>query len=383
MKVLMSSSDFLPNIGGLAAVVWELARALAAIGHDVQIVNWRFSHQDHLPDDMLEGIRIHRPVLQASRSSLLARLQWPGQIRKVFRRLYGTGVPDAIHVHTMYPDGFAARFMPAGPVRVFTNHTSGFLQALSSKPRRVELGWMLRGFDAVLAPSHELAERSRELGATRVKFIPNGVDTGRFSPGSASRAVCREKLGIEQDAKVILAARRFIVKNGLRYLAAAFVNVRRAVPDALLVFCGSDFDGVELAEVKRILSENGGEERVDFRGSVPNAEMPDYYCAADVCVLPSLVEATSVAGLEAMASGLPVVGTNVGGIPYIIEDGRTGVIVDPANSSTLAQAITALLQDENRRQQMGTAAARVARERFDWQAIARCTEGVYRSCTRA
>ena len=129
-----------------------------------------------------------------------------------------------------------------------------------------------------------------------------------------------------------------------------------------------------------ILAENGMLDRTIFLGSVANSEMPDLYRAADLSVLPSLAEATSIAGLEAMATGLPLVGTDVGGIPTIIEDKATGLIVPPRDPDAMANALGQLISDADLRRRMGAAArAKVERE-FTWPVIVRKTVEVYRAC---
>jgi glycosyltransferase involved in cell wall biosynthesis len=273
-----------------------------------------------------------------------------------------------------------ARSLRRSCATVFTNHTSQFLEALSHWPKRTEWSWVLRGFDLVLAPSQELVERSIELGAKDVRFISNGVDSRKFTPATAARkAAARQDLNIPQDALVILAARRIEKKNGLRYLAQAFVQMRDHVPNALLVFCGPGSDGEEVSAMKAIFAGAGGETRVDFRGVVLNHLMPAYYQAADISVLPSLKEATSVSGLESMASGLPLIGTNVGGIPQIIDDGETGLLVSPADPGALNDALTELCRDQALRERLGHAARDAVVAQFDWDAISLQTEEAYRS----
>ena len=106
--------------------------------------------------------------------------------------------------------------------------------------------------------------------------------------------------------------------------------------------------------------------------------MPKLYNASDICVLPSLMEATSIAGLEAMASGLPIVGTHVGGIPDIVKDGKTGLLVEPRNAKALAASINKLCLDTELLGSMGRDARTFCVESFDWDIIAEKTEAVYR-----
>jgi glycosyltransferase involved in cell wall biosynthesis len=111
--------------------------------------------------------------------------------------------------------------------------------------------------------------------------------------------------------------------------------------------------------------------------------MPDLYRAADLSVLPSLAEATSIAGLEAMATGLPLVGTDVGGIPIIIEDKATGLIVSPRDPNAMAKALGQLIADADVRRRMGAAARAKVQREFTWPVIVEKTVEVYRAVLAA
>ena len=124
-------------------------------------------------------------------------------------------------------------------------------------------------------------------------------------------------------------------------------------------------------------------DRSIFLGNVPNPQMPLIYRAADISVLPSFMEATSITGLESMATGLPLVGTRVGGIPVLIEDGTSGRLVSPGKPGEIAAAIDQLVEDAALRKAMGQAGRRSAVENFSWGHIAEQTVEVYRKYMRS
>jgi glycosyltransferase involved in cell wall biosynthesis len=129
--------------------------------------------------------------------------------------------------------------------------------------------------------------------------------------------------------------------------------------------------------VSKRLSGLGRRLRVEWLGWLSTQEMPAAFAASDIAILPSLVEATSLAGLEAMSSGCALIGTRVGGIPEMIESGRTGVLVEPANPDALLGAWADLLRDANKIRMFGAAATKIATERFSWAAVTSQTERVY------
>jgi glycosyltransferase involved in cell wall biosynthesis len=202
-----------------------------------------------------------------------------------------------------------------------------------------------------------------------VQFIPNGVDAQRFSPGSSDQ---RSRWGVADDETVILLARRLVAKNGVGVFAQAVTLLKSA--GYRVIVAG---DGPERKRIERILSNAGVRERCVLLGAVPNSLMPDIFRAADLSVLPSFLEATSITGLESMATGLPLVGTRVGGIPTLIADRETGLLVSPGNASELAAAMDTLVADSSLRKTMGQAARARAVEQFSWTSIARRTAAVY------
>jgi len=173
---------------------------------------------------------------------------------------------------------------------------------------------------------------------------------------------------------VVLLARRLVEKNGVVVFAEAATQLKDL--PVRFVLAG---DGPERAKVERILAQGGVLDRSILLGNVPNEQMLDVYRAADLSVLPSFMEATSITGLESMACGLPLVGTRVGGIPVLIEDGASGTLVEPGDPAALAAAIRELVLQPALRRRMGERARELAERRFSWRGIALQTLDVYRA----
>jgi glycosyltransferase involved in cell wall biosynthesis len=136
-------------------------------------------------------------------------------------------------------------------------------------------------------------------------------------------------------------------------------------------------DGPERGAVTEILRRDGCESATVFLGSVANPDMPAIYQAADISVLPSFLEATSITGLESMATGLPLVGTRVGGIPALIDDGETGLLVAAGDAAGLAAAIRRLCDNPAERARFGAAARRKVLEQFAWPVVTARTVEYY------
>ncbi|MFQ5957855.1 MAG: glycosyltransferase family 4 protein [Alphaproteobacteria bacterium] len=362
MRIGLVTADFVPNVGGLAAHVAGLGEALAEMGQTVDVIT--------LPlGDMRErethwhGMTVHRPAIPRAKplySCLLGR--W-------LKRFLQRQPLDIVHVHGLRP--LEATQGLKVPV-VFTNHTSGFLRRIGKgESERKRLASRLAHIRHVLAPSTELCTATRSVGYDGpVDFIPNGVDIARFTPGPSP---LRAQWSIQDDEVVVLLARRLVEKNGVTVFAEAAGFLERL--PLRLVFAG---DGPERAKVENILRHSGMFDRAVFLNTVPNAEMPDVYRAADIAVLPSFIEATTITGLESMACGVPLVGTAVGGIPALLDHGVTGLLVPPGAPEAIGAAIRALAEDAERRRAMGQKARERVVERFSWGRIAAATAAIYR-----
>jgi glycosyltransferase involved in cell wall biosynthesis len=269
-------------------------------------------------------------------------------------------------------------------LRVFTNHTSQFLEWAAGTGDLSRAKRCLLSADIVICPSKELADATIRAGfpAERVCYLPNGVDTERFHPG-IDRQEVRRRLAIAEDEVVFLCSRRLEKKNGVPYWLRAIPAVLAGLEGAVkarFVLIG-DYPGKDeysdRANVLAIVRGLSMGDKLQWIGHVPPEGMPKHLAAADVCVLPSLMEATSIAGLEAMACARPLIGTRVGGIPEIVDDDSTGVLVPPADSAALAEAMILLARDPDLRGRMGQAARGRAVREFGWNAIGARTLALY------
>ncbi len=365
MHILLVSVDFPPNVGGVAAHVYELGRELARQGHSVEVITGTDATGMEGTMDFA-GMQVHRYRLGH-------RLWVRRRLAAILRREVPAMAPEVIHVHGIKP--LTATRNLGVPV-VFTNHTSGFLQRIERGERAVRrVARMMSHLSLVISPSRELmdaAVTARVPGEKSV-FLANGVDIERFKPGLDGQAL-RSRWGIEGDEVVVLAARRMVEKNGLIYLAEAAPDFLRA--GVRLVLVG---DGPEHPRVLESLQAAGLEQYSLLTGSIDNGQMPEVYAASDIVVLPSLKEATSITGLEAMACAKPLVGTRVGGIPELVIEGENGLLVPSADPRGLGQAIATMVRDKAFRDAAGMASRRRVEAHFSWGVIARETLKHYKS----
>jgi glycosyltransferase involved in cell wall biosynthesis len=238
------------------------------------------------------------------------------------------------------------------------------LVSLATRARNV----LFRDAAAGVAMSRLIASEFLEAGFApeRVAHIPHGVDLARFRVRSAEeKAALRARLGLAADARIVTYTGRLLRGKGLESLVEAFARVAAADPRAHLLLVGSG-DGQALSNEAELRTRVGGlglGERVTFAGRVDAVE--DWLGASDVFAFPSEFEALGLSLIEAAACGLPCVGTRTGGIVDVIEDGRTGLLVEPADVEGLAGALGGLLADPSRRAALGAAAREFVGQRFD------------------
>ncbi len=330
MNILLHCVYYPPEVGGLESHVHQLARGLVARGHMVRVVTSR-SLPGAAREEVMEGVQVARTwfPMRNPPGWVLHSLGSLGLTRKWARWA------DVIHAQafaSIPPCGVAAK--ASGRPFVATLHTSHFLVRATRPHWRPLLGRLVAWPDHVLAASSEIARVGEDLApGHRVEALTNGVDTERFRPVPP--------LLKEDEVKgSILLPRRLFKKNGVEFAVRAMPRILESVPHARLLVVG---EGPERLRMESLAQELQVTERIRFLGSRPHEEMPGLLCSGEIALLPSLVEATSVAALEAMACERPVVATRVGGLPEIVDE-SVGTLVPPGDPEGLARGVVELLQ---------------------------------------
>ena len=267
---------------------------------------------------------------------------------------------DVVHCHHYSPFvyGLLANVLTPGVRLVFTEHGLQTDQGPSAKQRRVN-PWLAKWPASIYAVSAELREHMIAEGfpPERVNVVYNGVDPGE-PPSTEQRNRARHELGISPEVFVIGSVGRLDRIKNLPLLLAAHAELSASVPNTQLVIVG---DGPERESLTACASELGVTNSVLFTGY--RNDVRYVMSAFDAYVNCSLYEGVSLTILEAMASGLPLVATRVGGNPEVVVDGETGMLVS-AEATRLAAALRVLLDDPDRRRTMATAARQRVLTRF-------------------
>ena len=288
---------------------------------------------------------------------------------------------DLVHAHWSIPQGFTGLLLREvfGIPCVISLHGSD-IYGLGSPLVRSLNAKVILGAKVCTANSYATAKIARDLsGREDIQIIPMGVDMEVFRQATGGEAL---HCGLGREGKTILYAGRLIEWKGVEYLIRALPEVIGKHPEAKLVVVGSGPYKRDLVSVTETLNL---QDKVTFLNAVSQEELVRYYSIADVFVLPSIVndegetEGLGVVLLEAMASGVPVIGTDVGGIPDIIRDQETGLLVQQKSPGDLAEKINRVFTDEDLRQRLSEKGHSFVMEHFSWPVIAKSYLELFRS----
>ena len=244
---------------------------------------------------------------------------------------------------------------------------------------RVE-GEVAQQADLLIASTTDEAEdliQSYKADPERVYVVAPGIDLGTFQP--LDRADARRKVGYGPGRLLLFVGRLERLKGVETAIRALALLRDRAHDDLRLIVLGEDVrdgDESEKERLKAVASALGVRDRVDFLGSVAHHELPYFYAAADVCVMPSYSESFGLVALEAQACGRPVVASGVSGLRSVVRDEVSGYLIDGHDPAAYAERIGRLLADPELAQQMGRR-GRLLAQRFSWTRTADRLEGLF------
>lgn len=380
------------DAGGMTVYVREVARALAGQGIAVDI----FTRRSEPGDDVawlspgVRVIQIEAGPLDLSKEDLPSFIpQFTSNLAE-YVELEGLSY-DIIHSHYWLSGKVAARLKERWSVPfVHTFHTLGRVKNealragdLPEPPLRlVGEGKVIEEACAIVASTDEERRCLVDLYSAhpeRIHLIPPGVDHRLFTPGDKTEA--RRLLGIDPADKVLLFVGRLqplkAVDTAIQALAELADRDRRI---RLLVVGGASGQTgqSEPQRLARLADSLGVSSRLTFVPAQPQTALPDFYRAADVCLVPSHTESFGLVALEAQSCGLPVVASSVGGLKHIVQHGRTGYLVSPWSPRAFAERAFRIMTDEATQQNMSSLAVCSSGD-FSWERSARELKELYSS----
>jgi glycosyltransferase involved in cell wall biosynthesis len=360
MKITILVGLFPPKwLAGTEIATYNLADHLARRGHEVHVIT---SHDAGLPELSKEnGFYIHR-------------VKWP-KVR--FLGVFTFWAKIYLEIRVIKPNISHAQSLLSGipammakkllkiPYVVWGQGSDIYLPGrftrMTSKP-------ILQNADAVLALTEDMKQKMREICDRDISVVPNGIELERFEASLGERK--------EGNTKTIIFVGRLHPVKGVQYLIESMAIVHQKMPDAKLVIVG---DGPERSRLEGLAEKLNLNSCIRFEGKVPQENIPQLMHQADVFALSSLSESFGIVNLEAMAAGLPIVATKVGGIPDIVEEGVNGYLVNAKNPEEIAERLMILLGNDKIREEM-VAKNREKAKLYTWDKVTDTMEKIYFEC---
>jgi sugar transferase (PEP-CTERM/EpsH1 system associated) len=366
LSVLQITHDL--NIGGLQRVVVDLSRSLDKDKYDVSVCALR--EGGPLESELKkEGIKVIK--LPLAENGIDYFTFW--KLYKIFREIR----PAVIHTHNTQPfiEGAIAALMARVPVIVHTDHGRQF----PDKRRYMFSEWVLSHFaDQIVAVSETTKSglvHYEKVSSSKIQVILNGIDEQKYSV-RIDKDKKKKELGIVPNAGPILGwCGRLSPEKGLTYLIKAMELLRRGFPNILLLIAGA---GALKEDLNRQAKDLGLERHVRFLG--PRADVHEILMILDLFVLPSVREGLPLVLLEAMAAGVPIVATDVGGNHRAVQEAINGFLVKPGDPDSLYKAIKGLLENRKLRETFSRNALALFQKEFTLKKMVQEYELVYQEC---
>ena len=388
MKLLVITTGF-PRFSGdlFGAFVYEQVSALCERKMVVQVVaphEYGLSYMEKIGNISISRFRYMWPehwqcvaygggIPTNIRTSWKTRIQLPvfilGFLWAVFKQKVGVQV---VHCHWTI-SGLIASMIFGQQVPIVLSVRGSDVKLFNNFIYKILNRYIISRMSYVVAVSDDLANSLKNIGVNenKIRVIPNGV-SARFQPGD--RTASQRQNNLPEESFIILFVGMFVPVKGLDILVDALSNWQNKV-DWKCVLVG---DGPERSTIVDSVHRYGLDRQFIFAGSQEADRIPVWMQSADLLVLPSRSEGRPNVAIEAQACGIPVVATRVGGTAEIVNDGMTGLLVDPENSVALEAALTSLKGNEDLRKQMGHYAYDKLREKgLTWEENATKLHEIY------
>lgn len=408
MRTLQLARRFVQeDWGGTETVIAETSRRLQGLGHPTEV--WCTTATAQSASDNYDGLRVRRfpyfyPYLGLGPEAkkLLDKKGGSPFSFSLMRAMQALPELDLIHLHVGNRIGGIGRHVARqrNIPYVITLHGGVFdvpdtEAATWTAPTKGAFDWgkllglwvgsrkVLQDASAVLCVGYpESVKAQQHLPHSKVVYFPNGADTRRFSSGDG--AGFRSRHGIPQTAKVVLTLARIDAQKNQQLPVSVLPDLRRIEPNTHLLIVGSVTNGAYHEALQSMVKAQGLESAVTIVPGIPanSPELVNAYHAADLFLLPSLHEPFGIVILEAWSAGLPVIASNVGGVPHFVVDGEDALLFNPHDPSTLVKAYGALISDSGLAEKISAAGHKKALTQYDWDAITQKLIGVYEEVIR-
>ena len=383
MKVGTLSWEFPPRVvGGIARHCEGLAKALVQQNHEVHLFTLDFPGSPNYEE--MDGVKVYRTSTELGHPNFLTWvLLFNHFLTKRMADVSRSVDFDVIHVHDWLAafSGITFKHYLKKPM-VLTVHSTeiGRAQGLRSPDSFSINGiewWATYEADRVIVCSQSM---KNEIGGhfnlplDKVDVIPNAIDPTKYQT-FVDRGAVRQRYGVGYGEKLILCVGRLVPQKGIEYFIRAIPSIAKRYPEAKFIIVGEGWSR-DILEAEARASGQG--RKIQFTGFASDKEVINLMTSADVLVVPSVYEPFGIVALEGMASGVPVVASQVGGLSEVIEHNRTGLFVYPRSPESIAWGIDRVLSDPDHAKWLTENAKEKLHKAYSWEAVAMKTVEVYR-----
>lgn len=358
-RILIFSVAYEPLVGGAELAVRHITDRLSSFEFD--LITCRFA-PGHRRKERVGNVNVYRVGF----GSRLGRYIYPALAYRLARKLHKVRPYQVVwSIMAAYAGAAALMFKRRQPeVKLLLTLQEGdpIEDHIHKKIRGFRVAWqrIFQKSDYIQAISCFLADWARKEGATcPVEVVPNGVGLDRIKS---------HEVRSKDKKNIIITTSRLVHKNAVDVLIRSAAILKTLIFDSnfLIRILGA---GSEEAKLKKLSRDLGVEKQVEFLGNIEPEQIPTHLAAADIFVRPSRSEGLGSSFLEAMAAGLPVIGTSVGGIPDFLKDGETGLFVKVDDPADLAEKMRLLLSSSDLRHKLGESGKALVRRRYSWEQV--------------
>jgi len=377
-RILIFSMAYYPRmVGGAEVAVKEITGRLPSADFEFDLIALNAGGEAAF--EKIGNVDVHRV---GSGFGPVSKILYPLAAAKLARRLQTTKSYDAVWAIMASYAGFAAlKFKKCHPnIPLVLTIQEGDHFKRREGIFRPFFRSIFKAADRIQVISNFLADWSRKMGAKcPIEVVPNGVDLANFSKplDPAERHKIRAELGFKESDNVLVTASRLVHKNAVDDIISALAYLESSFK---LLIIGT---GTDEAELKSQAARLKLSDRIVFKGFVPHSDLPAYLQAADIFVRPSRTEGLGNSFLEAMAAGIPVIATPVGGIPDFLTDGETGLFCEVGNPRSIAQKAEKLARDRESRDYIVSQAKKMVMERYSWDGVAQKMQAIFETAKTA
>jgi glycogen(starch) synthase len=383
MKVGTLTWEFPPRVvGGIARHCEGLAKALVQQNHEVYLFTLDFPGSPSYEE--MDGVKVYRASTELGHPNFLTWvLLFNHFLTKRMADVVHSVDFDVMHVHDWLAafSGISFKHYLKKPM-ILTVHSTevGRAQGLHSPDSFSINGiewWAMYEADRVIVCSQSMKNEicgHFNLPWDKVDVIPNAIDATKYQT-SVDRGSVRQRYGVGYGEKLILCVGRLVPQKGTEYFIRAIPSIAKRYPEAKFIIVGEGWSRDILESEARA---SGQGRKIQFTGFASDQEVINLMTSADVLVVPSIYEPFGIVALEGMATGVPVIASQVGGLSEVIEHDRTGLFVYPRSPESIAWGIDRVLSDPDHAKWLTENAKEKLHKAYSWEAVAMKTVEVYR-----